>query len=209
MSTTSSAPLRDLRIDYPVAIDNDYAIWRAFDNQYWPAHYFIDAQGRIRHHHFGEGEYAESEHVIQQLLAEAGNDGRRQGRRGRQRQPAPRPPPTPATSSRRKPTSAITRAENFVLTRRRRAGRRSCLRGAGRLRLNQWALGGTGRSRMKRRSCDAAGGGIAFRFHARDLHLVLGAGADGKPVRFRVLIDGKPPRRTTMASTSTPMATAP
>ena len=62
----------DLEIDYPVAIDNDYAIWRAFDNQYWPAHYFIDAQGRIRHHHFGEGDYDESERVIQQLLAEAG-----------------------------------------------------------------------------------------------------------------------------------------
>ena len=65
----------DLKIDYPVAIDNDYAIWRAFNNQYWPAHYFIDAEGRIRHHHFGEGDYAESERVIQQLLAEAGKSG--------------------------------------------------------------------------------------------------------------------------------------
>src|SRR5262249_49179557 len=66
------AAVRDLKISYPVAIDNDYAIWRAFNNQYWPAHYFIDGQGRIRHHHFGEGNYAESERVIQQLLAEAG-----------------------------------------------------------------------------------------------------------------------------------------
>ena len=83
----------DLKIDYPVAIDNDYAIWRAFNNQYWPAHYFIDAQGRIRHHHFGEGDYDESERMIQQLLAEAGEidvsaDLRRGeclGRRGRVR----------------------------------------------------------------------------------------------------------------------------
>src|SRR5262245_45615764 len=65
----------DLKLDYPIAIDNDYAIWRAFENQYWPAHYFIDAQGRIRHHHFGEGDYDESERVIQQLLAEAGRNG--------------------------------------------------------------------------------------------------------------------------------------
>ena len=64
-----------MRIDYPVAIDNDYAVWRAFDNHYWPALYFADAQGRIRHHHFGEGEYQQSEMVIQQLLAEAGSDG--------------------------------------------------------------------------------------------------------------------------------------
>ena len=66
---------RDLKIGYPVAIDSDYAIWRAFDNQYWPAHYFIDAQGRIRYHHFGEGDYDESEQVIQDLLAEAGDKG--------------------------------------------------------------------------------------------------------------------------------------
>ena len=64
--------LRQMGIDYPVAVDNDYAIWRAFDNQYWPALYFIDTRGRVRHHHFGEGEYEQSEMVIQKLLAEAG-----------------------------------------------------------------------------------------------------------------------------------------
>jgi thiol-disulfide isomerase/thioredoxin len=63
---------RDLGVDYPVAIDNNYAIWRAFGNQYWPAEYFVDAQGHIRYHHFGEGAYGKSERVIQQLLAEAG-----------------------------------------------------------------------------------------------------------------------------------------
>ena len=78
MKKTSSnvrRAVKDMRVDYPIAIDNDHAIWRAFKNQYWPALYFVDAQGRIRHHHFGEGEYEQSERIIQHLLAEAGIGG--------------------------------------------------------------------------------------------------------------------------------------
>ena len=185
--------VRDLKIDYPVAVDSDFAIWRAFDNQYWPAHYFIDAQGRIRHHHFGEGEYAESEHVIQQLLAETGNKDIAKGVVTRHARPAPRPPRTQATSSRRKPTSASCARR---ISRHPAASCRTSITLyalPAELRLNQWALSGTWKIEDEKAVLGAAGGGIAFRFHARDLHLVLGAGDDGKPVRFRVLIDGQPP----------------
>ena len=184
---------KDLKVDYPVAIDNDYAIWRAFDNQYWPAHYFIDAQGRIRHHHFGEGEYDRSEKIIQQLLAEAGKGGvsarSRVGRRAWTR----RRPPIWAMCSRRKPISAtsaprISRRPGGAV-----ADKRQTYAAASSLQLNQWALAGDWTVAGDHAVLDAPNGRIAFRFHARDLHLVLGPGADGKPVRFRVLIDGKAP----------------
>ncbi len=111
-----AARCADLGISYPVALDNDYAIWQAFNNQYWPAHYFIDAQGRIRGHHFGEGDYDESEQLMpRQLLTEAGAKrlpavpgDERVGVR------ASRPPPMRRTSVRRRPMSVIERAENFA-----------------------------------------------------------------------------------------------
>ena len=181
----------DLHIDYPVAIDNDYAIWRAFDNQYWPAEYLIDARGHIRHTHFGEGGYDETEKVIQQLLAEAGA------------------PVAPTKAVENKATGAEAapdfadvrseetyigygRAENFASPGGAVADRNHLYRGAD-LGLNQWSLDGDWTIGQERAELDQAGGAIAFRFHARDLHLVLGPGRDGKPVRFRVTIDGAAP----------------
>ena len=184
--------VRDLKIDYPVAIDNDFELWRAFGNRYWPAHYFIDAQGRIRHHHFGEGEYAESEHVIQQLLAETGN---KDIAKGVVSVTAAGAEAAADEGNVKSPETYIgfMRSDNFsspggVVQDVDHAYTRPAD-----LQLNQWALSGTWKIEDEKAILGAAGGGIAFRFHARDLHLVLGTGDDGKPVGFRVLIDGQPP----------------
>jgi thiol-disulfide isomerase/thioredoxin len=184
--------VKDLKIDYPVAIDNDYAIWRAFDNQYWPAHYFIDAQGRVRHHHFGEGEYDESEKVIQQLLAEAGkgdvaHDLVTVSASGAEAAADLADVKSPETYL------GYLRAENFASPGGEIADKRQTYAAAPQLQLNQWGLAGDWTVEGERAILNAPEGRIAYRFHARDLHLVLGPGADGKPVRFRVLIDGKAP----------------
>ncbi len=183
---------RDLKVDYPIAIDNNYALWRAFDNQYWPALYFIDAQGRIRHHHFGEGEYDQSEKIIQQLLAEAGksdvsHDLVSVNARGAEAAADLDDVKSPETYI------GYLRAENFASPGGEIADKRQVYAAAPSLQLNQWALEGDWTVAGDRAILDAPNGRIAFRFHARDLHLVLGPGADGKPVRFRVLIDGKAP----------------
>ncbi|HTJ62164.1 MAG TPA: cytochrome c biogenesis protein DipZ [Alphaproteobacteria bacterium] len=180
----------DMHIDYPVALDNDFKIWQAFDNKYWPAHYFVDANGNIRHHHFGEGEYAESEAVIQQLLAEAGVKDV-----GGMAKVAATGAEMPADKD------AVQSPETYVGY--GRGERFSSPESVGdgpqqftvpsTLDLNHWALGGKWTIERERSSLDAAGGRIACRFHARDLHLVLGPGADGKPVRFKVTIDGHAP----------------
>jgi len=159
-------------IDYPIAADNDYAIWTAFDNNYWPALYFVDRDGVIRDQHFGEGRYEQSERELQQLLgverelvsvegvgveAEADWDNLR----------------TPETYL------GSARTEHFVTD-------------AERLRLNQWSLVGEWTTGRERVVLDGAGGSIVFRFHARDAHLVLASGArDAIP--FRVLLDGQAP----------------
>ena len=180
----------DLKIDYPVAIDNNYAIWRAFDNMYWPAHYFIDAQGRIRHHHFGEGEYAKSEEVIRQLLREAGKNVPEQltDVRGTGAEAAP------DMANIKSPETYLgyDRAEKFMSP----GGAvrdESHDYAAGVLKLNDWSLAGSWTVDPENAALDRAGGAIRYRFHARDLHLVLGPGTDGKPVRFKVTIDGAVP----------------
>ncbi|MBN9604845.1 MAG: cytochrome c biogenesis protein DipZ [Afipia felis] len=182
--------IADLKIDYPVAIDNNYAIWRAFDNMYWPAHYFIDAQGRIRHHHFGEGEYAKSEEVIRQLLREAGKNVPEQltDVRGTGAEAAP------DMANIKSPETYLgyDRAENFMSP----GGAvrdESHDYAAGVLKLNDWSLAGSWTVDPENAALDRAGGAIRYRFHARDLHLVLGPGTDGKPVRFKVTIDGVVP----------------
>jgi thiol-disulfide isomerase/thioredoxin len=183
---------RDLKLGYPIAIDNDYAIWRAFDNQYWPAHYFIDAQGRIRHHHFGEGEYDQSEKIIQQLLAEAGQASVAQDIVKVDAQGAEAAPDMDDVKS---PETYVgfTRAENFASPGGAVPDRPQVYAAASPLQLNQWALAGDWTIGGERAVLNAANGRIAYRFHARDLHLVMGPGADGKPVRFRVRVDGKAP----------------
>ncbi|MBN9070378.1 MAG: cytochrome c biogenesis protein DipZ [Rhizobiales bacterium] len=181
----------DLGILYPVAIDNDYAVWRAFGNQYWPAHYFIDAQGRIRHHHFGEGSYEESERVIQELLAEA---GAKDTPAGFVSVSATGAEAASDQSGVRSPETYVGygRAENFVSP-------GGAIHDApatyedGAPRLNEWGLAGDWTVGKEHAALNAADGRIVYRFHARDLHLVLGPGPDGKPVRFRVTLDGRPP----------------
>lgn len=185
----------DLKIGYPVAVDNDYAIWRAFNNQYWPAHYFIDATGKVRHHHFGEGDYDQSERVIQQLLAEAGRAKTDAGlvkvdAAGAQMASDAKDVGSPETYV------GYGRAENF-------ASRGGAVRDArhvydlGPLALNDWGLSGDWTIGAEQAGLNAPGGRIAYRFHARDLHLVLGpasgGGSHGGRVRFRVTLDGKPP----------------
>lgn len=181
----------DLKLPYPVAIDNDYAIWRAFHNQYWPAHYFIDAKGHIRHHHFGEGDYDGSERVIQQLLAEAGQTGLPGGvvqvsASGAEAAPDMTEVQSPETYL------GYERAENFVSPGGVVKNKIQHYE-AGALRLNEWALSGEWSISAENASLDQMNGAVTYRFHARDLHLVLGPGADGKPVRFRVTLDGAPP----------------
>jgi cytochrome c biogenesis protein CcdA/thiol-disulfide isomerase/thioredoxin len=184
------AAVASLKIGYPVAIDNDYKIWRAFDNEYWPAHYFIDAQGRMRYHHFGEGEYDVSERVLQRLLAEAGNadvPGGLVAVSGNGAELAP-------SASDQSPETYIgyDRADNFASPGGIVEDERHAYAGAT-LAINQWSLAGDWTVKNENATLDAAGGRIVYRFHARDLHLVLGPAADGKPIRFRVTIDGAAP----------------
>ncbi|HVR68247.1 MAG TPA: cytochrome c biogenesis protein CcdA [Verrucomicrobiae bacterium] len=181
----------DLQIDYPVAIDNNFAVWRAFDNQYWPAHYFIDAQGRIRHHHFGEGDYDGSERVIQQLLAEAGSNQLPGGLVSVNASGAQAAADMNAVQS---PETYIgySRSQNFISA----GGAIRDLSHAYSLatpRLNEWGLSGNWIIGGENATLNEGGGSIVYRFHARDLHLVLGPAPDGKPVRFRVTIDGARP----------------
>ena len=172
-------------IDYPVAVDNDYEIWSAFDNHYWPALYFVDADGIIRDHHFGEGRYEQSERVIQQLLgverelvsveglgveAEADWDHLR----------------TPETYL------GYGRSEHFASPDGAAFDERRAYELPERLRLNHWALAGEWTIGRENVVLDQAGGSIAFRFHARDAHLVLSPGAR-EPIPFRVLLDGEAP----------------
>ncbi|WP_422505290.1 cytochrome c biogenesis protein DipZ [Stenotrophomonas sp. GZD-301] len=189
--------VKDLQVTYPVAIDNDFAIWRGFNNRYWPAHYFIDAQGRIRAHHFGEGNYAQSEQIIRQLLREAGNTLPGEpapamamaaaAREGVERQADMRNLKSPETYL------GHARAENFASPGGQQPDRQADYQVPATLALNQWALGGRWTVGDEDAQLAQAGGRIAFRFHARDLHLVLAPAQDGKPVRYRVRLDGQPP----------------
>jgi hypothetical protein len=184
--------VQDMGITYPVATDNDYAVWLAFGNHYWPALYFADAQGRIRHHHFGEGEYAQSEMVIQQLLAEAGStaagtDLVSVDARGLE---------APADwASLRSPENytGYERTENFASPGGAVPGTPHAYTIPARLGLNQWALSGEATMAAEATTLNAANGRIACRFHARDLNLVMGPEAPETPLRCRVLIDGQPP----------------
>ncbi len=184
--------VRDMNVAHPVAIDSDHAVWRAFKNQYWPALYFVDAQGRIRHHQFGEGDYERSERVIQQLLAEAGA-----GSVDRQLVPVEgRGVEAPADwNNVKSPENYLgyERTENFASPGGAASDRRRAYAVPGRLRLNQWALSGEWTMGKQATGLNKADGRITYRFHARDLHLVMGPAARGIAVRFRVRIDGQPP----------------
>lgn len=181
-----------LHVPYPVAVDNDHRIWDAFDNQYWPALYFIDAQGRIRHVKFGEGDYAASERVIQQLLTEAGSRGVGTGLVAVD---AHGPEAAADWSDLRSPENYVgyARTTGFASPAGIVTERAHHYPAPPALQLNQWSLMGDWTMSRQAAVSQGAGGRIRYRFHARDLHLVMAPSASGQPVRFRVTIDGKPP----------------
>lgn len=190
--------VHDLGVDYPVAIDNDYAIWRAFSNQYWPAHYFVDAKGQIRYEHFGEGEYDQSERVIQQLLVDAGHADAANvplGLGGAEEHGVQQ---QADNADMRSPETYVgfERAEGFASPSGVAQDRAHDYRAPSNPDLNHWGLAGEWSVGAENATLAKPGGEIVYRFHARDLHLVLGPGPDGKPVRFRVTVDGKAPAST-------------
>jgi thiol-disulfide isomerase/thioredoxin len=183
--------VHDLGVTYPVAMDNDYRIWRNFNNQFWPAHYFIDATGRVRYHHFGEGNYDESEKWIRGLLEEANH------------KPLPDSPTQVAATGAEAAASNDTqspetyvgyeRAQNFASPGGFNQDDAQDYQAPAKLQQNQWALVGNWMDEGQIATSLSASGSIVYRFHARDLHLVLGPAKDGKPIRFRVTLDGKAP----------------
>jgi thiol-disulfide isomerase/thioredoxin len=184
--------MQDMKITYPVATDNNYGVWLAFDNHYWPALYFADAHGRIRHHHFGEGEYGQSEMVIQQLLGEAGSTGAGTGIVSVD--PSGLEAPAEWTSLRSPENyTGYQRTEGFASPGGPVPGKPHPYTIPARLALNQWALSGDWTIDEEPTTSNAAGGQLACRFHARDLNLVMGPKASGTSLQFRVGIDGQPP----------------
>jgi thiol-disulfide isomerase/thioredoxin len=184
--------LQDMKIDYPVAVDSDYGIWRAFNNEYWPASYFIDTKGRIRHHQFGEGEYLQCEAVIQELLAEAGVSGF-------SRELVSVDPCGAEVAadlgSLKTPETYIGygQTQNFVSSGGAAWNKPHVYVAPERLGLNHWALAGAWTVGKESATLNQPGGRIVYRFHARDVNLVMGPAARGSSVRFRVLLDGQLP----------------
>jgi len=184
--------LKMFRIDYPVAVDSDYAIWNAFGNRYWPAVYVSDANGKIRYHQFGEGEYERTEAVIQQLLREAGysgmgNDAVQVDARGSE--------VAADWDNLRSQENYLGReqTQGFASAGSAMVGKNRTYAPPPSLRLNHWALSGDWTVNPGAVVLDKANGGVVYRFHARDLHLVMGPSSRGSSVRFRVLLDGQPP----------------
>ena len=184
--------VRELNVAYPVVIDSDHNIWRAFHNQYWPADYFVDAKGRIRHHHFGEGDYEEAERVIQELLRENGASG------------VADTPASPTGAGIEAPPNSefqwspetyigYGRAENFASPERVVRDRATTYSLPAAVGLDEWALGGSWNVGAEHAVLAAAPGRIRFQFRGRDVHLVLGPSPNGKPVRFTVTVDGAAP----------------
>jgi thiol-disulfide isomerase/thioredoxin len=183
--------LREMHIGYPIAVDNQHAIWNAFHNVYWPALYLLDAQGHIRYRQFGEGEYARTEREIQKLLAESGghpsNDLAVVAPLGAE--------VSSDVANLRSPESYVgyEMAERFASQGGALPNRRHEYVAPNRLSLNEWALSGSWTIGRQAAMLDDANGKILYRFRARDLNLVMAPPAPGTPVRFRVLIDGHPP----------------
>jgi thiol-disulfide isomerase/thioredoxin len=183
---------KEMKVDYPIAIDNDFSVWQAFDNHYWPALYIIDAQGRIRHHQFGEGGYEESERIIRQLLEEAGH-----------KDIGPRLATVVARGAEAEADWSDLKSsenylgheqtQNFASPGGAELDERHVYALPARLKPNHWALSGDWTVEKQASVLNKANGRIAYRFHARDLHLVMGPSTRGASVRFRVLIDGQPP----------------
>ncbi|MCR0983820.1 cytochrome c biogenesis protein DipZ [Roseomonas populi] len=181
----------DFGITYPVAVDSDYRIWRAWRNNAWPAFYLVDASGRIRYSQFGEGHYDRLEAAIQDLLREAGS-GMPAGAAAEPRPQAIEAAPDLANIRSGETYVGYRQASNFASRERVRddAARDYSI---GDLRVNEWGLSGNWTVQAEQAVLNVPGGGLDHRFSARDLHLVLGPGGAGSPVRFRVTIDGQAP----------------
>jgi thiol-disulfide isomerase/thioredoxin len=184
--------IRQMGIEYPVAIDNDYAVWRAFHNEYWPALYIVDARGRVRDHRFGEGQYEQLEKTIHTLVADAGGAA------------SATDPISVAATSVEAPADwanlrssenylGFARTEGFVSPGGARLDKPHMYSSPTRLALNEWALVGEWTAARGLVTLRAANGRLRYRFHARDVHLVMGGGGQRVPVRFRVSLDGQPP----------------
>jgi thiol-disulfide isomerase/thioredoxin len=184
--------VKHMGLAYPIAIDNNFAIWRAFKNQYWPALYFVDAQGRLRHYHFGEGDYEQSERFIQKLLAESGATGINQELVSVDGRGVEAAADWKSLSS---PENYVgyERTERFASSGGAVLGKPRVYAVPAHLGLNHWALSGDWSVERQASVLNKSSGRIAYRFHARDLHLVMGPAMQGTHVRFRVLIDGQPP----------------
>ncbi len=184
--------LQQMNVTWPIAIDDDYEVWRAFANHYWPALYFIDTQGRIRHHHFGEGEYERSELAIQQLLTEAGAPGIESSL------VAPHPQGAEVQADWDHLGSSETylgyaQATGFASAEGLVPDTRQVYAPPGSVAGNRWALTGEWTVTSEASTSDTPGGRIAYRFTARDVNLVMGPQTPGSPVRFRVTLDGDAP----------------
>jgi thiol-disulfide isomerase/thioredoxin len=186
------AAVKEMNVSYPVAVDNGYRVWRAFSNNTWPAVYLIDAKGRVRFRHFGEGEYERMEQTIQQLLAEAGNDAVARDLVSVEGQGAEAAADWASLRSGENYLGSE-RTEHFASRGGTSFGERRVYRVPERLALNYWALAGDWTQKSGFVALNKPGGRIAYRFHARDVNLVMGPAKLGTTIRFRVLIDGKPP----------------
>jgi thiol-disulfide isomerase/thioredoxin len=183
---------QEMRVAYPIAVDSDYATWHAFANHYWPALYLADAQGQLRYHHFGEGAYEQSERVLQHLLTEAGIGGFDRELVSVDAQGAE---VAANWGSLRSPETYVgyEQTEHFASPGGAVLDRRHLYATPERLRLNQWALAGDWTVGRGNTMLNKANGRIAYRFHARDLNLVMGPATRGTSVRFRVFLDGQAP----------------
>ena len=180
-----------LNVSYPIPIDSNHSIWTSFRNEYWPADYIIDAKGRIRYHHFGEGEYDKSERVIQTLLRENGATALDESLV----QITAEGPEAPPSNDVQSPETYVgyARTENFASPQRMARDSRRIYSAPAGPELNQWGLGGSWNVGAEHVILESAPGKIVFRFHSRDLHLVLGSSQSGMPVRFKVKMNGAAP----------------
>jgi thiol-disulfide isomerase/thioredoxin len=184
--------VKDLKMDFPIAIDDDYAVWKAFNNEYWPALYFIDEQGRIRDHQFGEGNYERSEGIIQQLLTKAGAKNVPTGIAAVEPEGFELAA-DPSTLRSGETYVGYGRTENFSSPGGLVRNKQHAYIPPPSLELNQWALSGDWTEGEEAAALNKTGGSVVFRFHARDVNLILGPPKPGTSVRFRISIDGKPP----------------
>jgi thiol-disulfide isomerase/thioredoxin len=189
--TNVKTAVSDVNITYPIPIDSNHSIWNSFRNEYWPADYFVDGKGRIRYHHFGEGEYEQSERVIQTLLKENGATGLDES----MVKITAEGPEAPPSNNVRSPETYVgyARAESFASPERMARDSRRIYSPPARAQPNQWGLGGPWKIGAQQATLETAPGRIVFRFHSRDLHMVLGPSKNGAPVRFKLKVNGAAP----------------